>query len=226
MTYKTETHLHTKESSACSYVGAQDIVEIYKRRGYQTIIVTPHYNYGYLKRITEDWNERIDYLLTGYKKAKKLGDILGVNVLLGLELALLQTKSDYLIYGMTEEFLRENPNLYYLSIDELIALCKENNFLLVGAHPFREGMELIDPKYNIPIEVFNGRHTLDAKNEVAKEYAKEHNLIGISGTDFHEVEDLEGGIITYKEIKSIEDFRDVVLNREFEIIESNRKQFK
>lgn len=221
MSYKTETHLHTKESSYCGTVPAVEIIKIYLERGYKTIFVTPHYHEPYLKRISDNLDERIDYLLTGFKIAKEAGDKVGINVLLGIEIGLKETKSDYLVYGITEEFLRTHSGFYDLSLDALIKLCQEHGFLIVQAHPFRDGMQLAPLKYQLPIEVFNGRHYLNARNEQAQSYAKEHNLIGISGTDFHQLEDIPGGIITETKIKTAQDFINLVNSRNFTIISSH-----
>jgi len=219
--YKTETHLHTEESNHCSEVPASDMVRHYKDKGYSTVIVTPHYSRAYLSAITTDWNLRIDYLLIGYEKAKKIGEQIGVNILLGLELTLVENKCDYLIYGMNEEFLRINTALYDLRLDELVRLCEVNDFLLVQAHPFRKGQGPAPIRYEMPIEVFNGRHVLDPQNEKAQKYAEEHNLTGISGTDFHDFQDNPGGIITKMEIKTIEEFKKLIRSRDFKLIISN-----
>lgn len=219
--YKIETHLHTEESNHCSEVPAADMVKHYKEAGYTTVIVTPHYSRAYLSTITSDWDIRIDYLLVGYDKAKKIGEQIGLNILLGLEITLVENKHDYLIYGMTEEFLRTNTSLYDLSVKELVKLCEVNDFLLVQAHPFRKGQEPADIKYKMPIEVFNGRHVLDPQNGTAQKYAEFYDLIGISGTDFHDFQDHKGGIVTNTEIKTIEDFKEAVRNREFKLIISN-----
>jgi len=220
MTYKTETHSHTDESSYCATIPAREMMRIYKERGYKTIIITPHYSRVYFSRITDDWQERIDYILLGYKTAKSMEEELDINVLMGIELNLIEDGNDYLIYGITEEFLRENVNLYSLTLDNLINICRENDFLITQPHPFRDNSELAPLEYQMPIEVFNGRCVLDARNDLALRYAKENNLIGVSGTDFHESADLEGGIITQTEIKTIEEFKEHILSNNFDIITS------
>jgi predicted metal-dependent phosphoesterase TrpH len=221
MIYKTDTHMHTAESSECSEVAAEELVRLYHQQGYKTLIITPHYNSVYLRRVSDDWNERINYMFVGYNKAKALGDTLGVNVLYGIELTLRSTSSDYLIYGITPEFLKENHDLYDYSLEQLIFMCRENDFLIVQAHPFRSGNELVPPMYKMPIEVYNGNYYLDPRNDMAKAYAEKHGLIGISGSDFHFPQELgRGGIITKHEIKTIDHFIDTVLCNNFEIIET------
>ena len=220
MSYKTETHLHTKESSYCSQVSAEEMMHLYKEKGYKTVIITNHYSMGNLNiPMAYSWEERIDYLLLGYKNAQKLSSSLSMNVLFGIELTLYETRSDYLIYGITEQFLKENKHLYNLTLKELVDICKNNNFLIVEAHPFRDNMELVPLEFNMPIEVYNGCHDVNSRNELAKKYVKENKLIGISGSDFHHINDLaRGGIITDTEIKTIQDYINVVLENKFEMI--------
>lgn len=40
--YLTELHLHTKESSSCSEIIAQDMIKAYQAKGYSTIVITDH----------------------------------------------------------------------------------------------------------------------------------------------------------------------------------------
>jgi len=72
MKFNIETHLHTKESSNCSEISAIYMVKLYKKEGYDTVIITDHYSKNKFDRIDKNtWNEKIDYLLNGYKLAKK-----------------------------------------------------------------------------------------------------------------------------------------------------------
>ena len=48
--YKIEPHLHTKHTSKCGWMTAQELIDGYKAAGYDAIIVTDHYN-----RITFDY---------------------------------------------------------------------------------------------------------------------------------------------------------------------------
>jgi len=221
MKYKTETHLHCEESNHCSEVPAEEMVKHYKKLGYHTLIVTPHYSRAYLGTITPDWDMRVDYLLFGYQKAKKMGKKLGINIILAIELTSNVNRCDYLIYGITEEFLRTNTGLYDIELDELVKLCKLNDFLLIQAHPFRKGHEPGELKYQMGIEVFNGRHVLDAKNNLAKKYAEANDLTQLSGTDFHDYLDHKGGIITNQEIKNIQEFKNVIRKKQYQLIIPN-----
>jgi len=86
--YKTDAHLHTAESNFCGEIPAEELVRKYKAEGYHTIIETVHCNEIFLSHISEDWDEKIDYMLIGNKKAKALGDQIGLNVLFAIEVTL------------------------------------------------------------------------------------------------------------------------------------------
>ena len=68
--------------------------------------------------------------------------------------------------------------------------------MIYQAHPFRVGIFPENPEYLDGIEVYNGNPRHDSRNEKAAEYAKYYNLKMLSGSDFHQTEDLaRGGIV-------------------------------
>ena len=216
--YKTETHLHSKESNYDGKVSVGNIINLYKEKGYSTIIETPHVSERHFTRVGIEWNEFIDYLYSSYNIAKYIE---GFNYLFAIELTLTSNNNDYLIYGVTEEFLKENEFLYNISLSELVNLCTKNNFLIVQPHPFRDGYEIDSVEYKMPFERYNGQYSAENHNDLAEEYFQENNLTGLSGSDFHEISDLaRGGIITTKEILTINDYIEVVLKNDFTIIRS------
>lgn len=222
MNYKIETHLHTKESSSCSEIRAVEMVRLYKEKGYSTVIVTDHYSKNKFNRLNVDnWNEIIDYLVNGYKMAKEEGDKLRTNILFGIELTLNINNSDYLVYGITEKYLRDNPELYNLTVQELSELCKKNKFLLVQAHPFRDNIEIAAIDLIDKIEVYNGCQNEVSRNDKAYEYAIQNRMDMLSGSDFHSIDDLaRGGIVVNKEIKTIEDYIYCINNKEYSTIKN------
>ena len=152
------------------------------------------------------WDEKIDHFLTGYKILKEeSGD--RFNVLLGVEINFYDTPNDYLVYGVTEEFLRSNGDLMAKDLEELSEITHKYGLLLVQAHPFRRDMEVADWKLLDGYEIFNGNPRHYSSNEIAEEWAKFHNKnLVLSGSDFHEIEDAGiGGVYFNKEIKTNEE---------------------
>lgn len=223
--YLTELHLHTKESSSCSNIPAKEMIEAYKEKGYSTIVITDHCSKGKMERLENiSWKQKMDYVFTGFDIAKEYGENLGLNILLGVEITLHQTDSDYLVYGIDKDFLYNNEKIYEYSLPELYSLCHQNEYILVQAHPFRDHIELAPLDYVDGIEIFNGCHDEVSRNEKAEKYGMSTNKILTSGSDFHNLEDLaRGGIVTTEEIKDIKQLVKVLKNKEFKVIKDGKQ---
>jgi len=195
------------------------MIEEYKKEGYSTIVITDHCSKSKMDRLGDiSWREKIDYVYTGYDIAKQYGNELGMNILLGVEITLQITDSDYLVYGIDKEFLYENEKIYEYTLEELYKICNKKEYLLVQAHPFRDDIQLAPLEYIDGIEVFNGCHDEISRNDKALEYGNSTNKILTSGSDFHHFNDLaKGGIITDIEIKDIKQLVEVLNSRKFEL---------
>jgi len=205
--YKYDTHVHTREVSPCGHVKAREVVQLYKEMGYDGIIITDHYYDDFFQSLGKiSWEDKIETYLDGYKKAVEEGNKIGITVLLGIELRFTENYNDYLLYGMTEEFLKENPELYTLGLKEFSRLIEKQDILLFQAHPYRKGMEVADPQYMHGIEVFNGNPRHDSKNHKALSFARKNSLLMSSGSDFHQVEDVaKGGILVSEKITNVKE---------------------
>lgn len=219
MKYKYELHCHTKETSLCGQVPAAEIVKMYKEAGYSGIVITDHYSPMTFKpsRVYRPQTD-IDFYLSGYKEALKYADD-DFSVLLGMEIRYYATANDYLVYGVTEDFLRNNGNLMKLYPKKFYNLAKANNMLVVQAHPFRKMMIRTNPAYLDGAEIHNGKANLEC-NLAAAEWAEKNNMqIRTSGSDFHRPSNLAvGGIITDKKIRTNDDLLRILINKEFEMI--------
>ena len=217
--YLTELHLHTKESSSCSEIPAKQMIEEYKKQGYSTIVITDHCSKSKMDRLGDiSWREKIDYVYTGFDMAKKYWNELGMNILLGVEITLQITDSDYLIYGIDKEFLYENEKIYEYTLEELYKICNKKEYLLVQAHPFRDDIQLAPLEYIDGIEVFNGCQDEISRNYKALEYEERTNKILTSGSDFHRIDDLaRGGIITEVEIKNVKQLVEILKTKNYRL---------
>ena len=118
--YLTELHLHTKESSSCSNIPVKEMIEAYKEKGCTTIVITDHCRKGKMERLGNiSWKQKLDYVFTGFDIAKEYGESLGLNILLGVEITLHQTDSDYLVYGIDQDYLYNNEKIYEYSLPKL-----------------------------------------------------------------------------------------------------------
>lgn len=216
MIYKYDTHVHTAETSPCGQVRAKDAVRLYKNAGFSGIVITDHYYSGYFKNsIHNTWKGKIEGFLKGYKIAAEEGEKIGLKVILSVELSFTESYNDYLIYGLTEEFLFEEGELYNLTLREFRKLADEEGLLIYQAHPYRSMMKRVDPLLLDGVEVYNGHPYHMNRNDLAYEYAKSNNLKMISGSDFHMTEALgRGGILTGTEVNNSIEFADMLRTNE------------
>ncbi len=221
MQYKYELHCHTKEVSLCGQVPAAEIVKMYKDAGYNGIVITDHYSPMTYKPDTVYRPQTVvDFYINGYKEAlKAAGD--DFTVLLGMEIRYYATANDYLVYGVTEDFLRNNGNLMKLYPKKFYNLAKKNNMLVLQAHPFRKFMIRTNPAYLDGTEVYNGKADKE-RNDRAMKWAQDNNMaVKVSGSDFHRPHNLaKGGIITNEPIKTNNDLLRILKSGNYELIQN------
>ncbi len=187
-----ETHCHTKEVSPCSRIGAEALVSLYHQYGYYAIFITDHFKADVFERDGmrgKSWEEQADYYLSGYKKAKKLGDTLGIRVFLGLEVTPAASPYDFLVYGADEAFIKEQGPFYMLETPKFYEKMHQNGKIVFHAHHYRYGLEPEDPRYYDGIEIFNAHPRQQNRNQLALQLANAHGLLTIAGSDAHDKAD-------------------------------------
>lgn len=196
---KFEMHLHTGDSNdPVANISATELVQLYHDRGYDGIVLTDHFSeeaMDWLSPETQGFSHTqiIDRWLKSYRSAKEVGERIGCTVFLGMELRFTDTINDYLIYGLDEQFLKDNPPLHTLSLDELNRI-KTEDMLVYQAHPFRNKMVVGAPEKLFGVEVYNGA-TAPERNRVADIWADMYGLHRISGSDCHRIHQLgKGGL--------------------------------
>ena len=212
--YCWETHVHTGEISPCGQVSAADVAQNYIDNGYAGLVVTNHLSdYGFSYVRDRSWEEKVNWFYEGYEMVRgAAGDRL--TVLFGAEINFRGDPNDYLVYGITKEFLLAHPELLDLRIGDFSRLARENGFMLIQAHPFRNGMRVVPPDQLDGIEAYNGNLRHDSRNFLAAQWAARYGLIATSGSDFHELEDTaRGGFFTGREIRTIDDFMAALKDR-------------
>lgn len=217
--FKTELHCHSKSVSECARVSNEEIINKYKDAGYTTLVLTNHFNLGTQRfHKCEEYSDFVTVYLKGFEDLKR--DAKGVlNVLLGMELRFTENTNDYLVFGVTEDFLRNNEPLYNMNPESFSKLARENGLLFVQAHPFRNSMTIVQPWLLDGVEVFNGHMGHDSRNEIANLWAEKYNLIKTSGTDFHYNNvPANAGILTDFEIKDMDTLVKTLKGGEYELI--------
>ena len=220
--YKTELHCHSKDASPCGTQSAEQLVEIYQKAGYDTVVLTNHYSHlVYCHYGCKNIDEYVDIFMRGFENMKKAAEG-KLTVLLAMELRMKDTPNDYLCFGVDEDYLRNNPNIFDLTYQEFFSVCEQKGWLFVQAHPFRHGITVVNPAYLHGMEVYNGHIGHPARNFIAEQWANEYGLIKTSGTDMHyDYIPASGGILTEEKITDMKMLADVLRSGRYELLKSD-----
>lgn len=213
-----DMHVHTLNSSPCGRIDGKDMVDYYKKAGYDGIVITDHFSKFCMEYYRCSYEEYCLKHLQGYLEAKKRGEEIGLTVLYGCELRFNENGNDYLVYGMTTEFLLANPDIFTWKIAYLKQVCEENGFVFYQAHPFRNGITIVHPDNLFGMEVFNGGD--NQRNDIANVWADKYNLHKIAGSDCHDARAVgTAGILFYNEISDNESLVAALQNDEYMLVE-------
>lgn len=223
--YLYETHLHTRQGSACASNTGEEMVKAAISAGYTGIIITDH-NWGGNTCLDPSlpWEEWVDEFSKGYLDAKKYGDKHNFDVFFGYEAGFNGT--DFLVYGIDIEWMKSHPELRSVSMEEQFKLIHSAGGIVIHAHPFREDWYIPEIKLypNIVdgVEGINSTHSCKKStshnnpqyDEKAIKYATKYNLPITAGSDVHTTDLFGGGIAFKRKLTSIQDFCKSILNRE------------
>lgn len=208
---KIETHCHTSEVSPCSHIPAADLVRLYAKAGYDALVVTDHFNQNVVERFAgRDGEKNVARYLLGYERALAAGREHGIAVFFGIETCLAGGHEDFLIYGVSPQFLYENPFLYELSQQEAYARVHAYGALFYQAHPYREPRcSPQNPAYLDGVEVFNAHPGHENHNDKALAFAAAHHLAQSAGSDCHEYEHVgRSGIVLPEAVRNGKELAD------------------
>ena len=188
--YKYDLHVHTMETRRCGEIRGADMAQRYRDMGYDGICITDHLHEQCIDLMDchDDWQQCVTRYLYGYREAKKRGDAIGLDVILGVELRFPENDSDYLIYGVDEGWLRRNPYIHRMDHASFFERYKDE-VLVIHAHPYRNCDEVFfESVHGLEVANCNPRHK--NRNELALALAKAHpRLIRLCGSDAHETGD-------------------------------------
>ncbi len=218
--FKTELHCHSKSISECASVSNEEIIQKYTEAGYTTLVLANHFNSSTQRfhKCENSYGDFVTKYIKGYQDLKN--DAEGkLEILLGMELRFDENVNDYLVFGVTEEFLRSNENIFSMNPESFSKLARENGLLFVQAHPFRNSMTVVQPYLLDGVEVYNGHKGHDSRNEIAEAWADKYGLIKTSGTDFHYNHvPANAGILTEEKITSINQLVDTLRAGKYSLI--------
>ena len=224
MLLKYDIHVHTMETSTCGHMFAEDIVDYYHREGYQGIAITDHFHQAFFSELPEyerDWGACVDSFLKGYRLASRRASKYGMDILLGIELRCPESMRDTLVFGVTENFLYDNPYSYELGLADFYGRFGKE-LALFAAHPFRieksTGLQNgVLPQYLHGVEVINCNPRHANNNDQALELCRANpGLARIIGSDAHQPVDLCASFMGFeRRISDSASLRDAILSREY-----------
>lgn len=223
--YKYQMHVHTCPCSGCGHISPAELCKALKDFGYQGTVLTNHFFHGYSGIDRElSWKDFIacyekDYL-DCLEEAKKYD----LDIIFGIE-EMVVKGLEVLCYGITPKVLYDHPELRDCSLEEFSKIMRENNVVVIQAHPYREAPYIPEPsvlplEFIDGIEAHNSCNATEKMNQDAFDFAKQYpHLILTSGGDAHHVERLPfGGIKTTSRIRTSEDLARILRAGSYELI--------
>lgn len=228
--YLYETHLHTSMVSACAHNTPEEMVRAAKNAGYAGIFVTEH-NWRGNSCIDRSlpWEDWINAMAASYYAARAEGEKVGLQVFFAYEagfFGLPYHGCEFLIYGLTPDWLKAHPQLKDLDAPEHLALVRSAGAMAIHAHPFREASYIpqafLFPEDVDGVEAINANHSNPLRlskhdpgyDEKAIAYALEHGLPMVAGSDMHTNQLLGGGVAFARKLENELDYCRAVLGRE------------
>lgn len=184
--YRIEMHAHTTPESTCSQITPQDMARIYHELGYDAVVITNHFihEYNFYEKYPPE--QALDEYMKGYEKTKQAAEKYGLEVILGAELRFTESFNDYLIYGVNKDMLGEIYDMLPEGLENFRKKFDMQKSILFQAHPFRDGMDIVDPKLLDGMETYNMHLGHNGRIAKAVRYAAENNISRtIAGTDYH-----------------------------------------
>ncbi len=179
-----DMHAHTSGISRCCQLDAKQIVLAAKQAGLDGIVLTNHYQKAYITETGID--DLVERYIAEYHYTKACGDAIGIKVFFGLEVTVdFDPRIHMLVYGITEDYLRQNPYLFALSQQELYETVHRGGGVLVQGHPFRSGAAVLDVRYLDGVEINCHPLYVDTHSGELEEIAVKNGLMLTCGGDYH-----------------------------------------
>ncbi len=186
-----EPHAHTSPVSRCARMTAAQMVHEVRQAGYDAVVTTDHFDPEFFAGAESGaaYKARLHDFFSGYRAAAEAGQKEGLLVLPALEMRNIFGMEDYLIYGVTEDDLKEMGCLAYLPLKTSLALVHQAGGLLFQAHPFRGYLNCMPADCMDGVEVVNANPRHDSHNDRVLRFGREHGLLFVAGSDVHQFGD-------------------------------------
>jgi len=176
--YKTELHAHTSPASGCADFSPEEVMKTYAAAGVHSVVITNHLTPEYVSK-------RGDEYLDDYYRAKRAGEELGVNAILGVEIRFKENNNDYLVFGVTDDDVRNMTGYLEGGLHDFYKEFKREDNLIIQAHPFRKHIVQIDPSDIDGYESFNLHPGHNSGVGFSSKLVKDTAKLATCGTDYH-----------------------------------------
>ena len=235
--YLYETHLHTRQGSACTHGSGYEMAAAAHAYGYTGIFVTDH-NWGGNTCTDRSlpWEEWVEEFTAGYIDAKRYADEHpDFDVFFGYEAGFHAT--EFLIYNISPQWLMEHPQIREASLEAHLRMVRQAGGMVIHAHPYRE--EWYIPEIRLFPELVDGVEGINATHSSSKStshnkkeyderaiaYARAHQLPMSAGSDAHSANLFGGGVAFRRRIRDVEDFCRMILGDEARILSNGDEYF-
>lgn len=190
--FRIEMHAHSMPASNCSHISPREMVDTLLAHNCHAVVMTNHYALAHLREQTrEALADMTERLTADFREAYTYGQSKGLQVLFGIEIRFEENANDYLIYGLEAEDLKSMDPFLDGTLEHFRHHYQnEKPFLLIQAHPFRDGIECVSPELIDGSEVFNmhpkhNGHVSLATRWVADNRPFSHPMVMTCGSDWH-----------------------------------------
>ncbi len=222
--YKYQMHCHTAACSGCAITTPEQLVAALYEGGYSGCVLTNHFYHGNTAVDRNlSWNKFVYAYEKDYNECKKTAEKYDLDIIFGIEENVLDGL-EILCYGITPQFLYDNPQLKSYSLEVWYKALNELGALCIQAHPYRDRAYIKNPSI-LPldcidgIEVFNLANE-DNANQSAAEFALKHpDLLLSSGADDHNSKYLcHAGIAVDTRIRDEKQLVSILKSKDYTII--------
>jgi len=179
-----DMHGHTSGISRCCRADAQSVLRDARAAGIDGIVLSNHYDTNHVGKDTPAvFAEK--YIAEYYRTAKIAAEM-GMRLYFAVEVtAHRYNNAHILLYGVEPEFVRKYPEIYNFTLEEMAKPVHELGGLVVQAHPFRGGGQVLDTGILDAVEI--NCHPLYAEThcERLQEIAHEAGIFVTCGGDYH-----------------------------------------
>ena len=181
--YLTELHAHSFPVSSCSEFRAEELAMAYRNTGVSSMVLTNHFTPKHFVGKTKE--TFVCEYIEAYREFRHYAEEVGICAIFGMELRFSENDNDYLLYGIDEEDVCRIADYVCGGLERFREGFHKDGYLLIQAHPKRNGMTDMPLHLLDGYEAFNMHPGHNSRVGVASRIAHEEGLLVTGGTDFH-----------------------------------------